>query len=107
WQFSGISSFISGNPYELNVGIAGVNGSQRITGSWTEPPRLNLKADPSQGANGSLINADAFVLPAIGSDGRGPRMYLRNPGINNTDFALFKTFGLGGAKGARRLQLRL
>jgi hypothetical protein len=106
WQISGISSFISGNPYELGVGIAGVNANQRITGSWTEPPRLNLKANPRQGPAGLVIDPDAFVLPKIGSDGRGPRMYLRNPGINNTDLSIFKTFAMG-RNGTRRLQLRL
>ena len=87
------------------MGIAGVNGNQRITGSWTEPPRFVLKENPRKGPNGLLINPGAFVIPAVGSLGRGNRTYMRNPGINNTDLSLFKTFRMG-AEGTRRLQLR-
>ena len=46
WQISGITSLISGNPFELGVGVGGgVNANQRITGSWTEPSRFRLKGD--------------------------------------------------------------
>jgi hypothetical protein len=106
WQLSGITSLISGNPFELGVGIAGVNANQRITGSWTEPPRFVLRDNPRKGPNGLLINPDAFVIPAVGSLGLGNRTYMRNPGINNTDLSVFKNFSLGG-EGSRRLQLRL
>jgi outer membrane receptor protein involved in Fe transport len=104
WQISGITSLISGNPLELGVGIAGVNANQRITGSWTEPPRYRLKGDPAMGPNGLLVNPDAFIIPEIGSLGLGERTYLRNPGINNTDLSLFKNFSFGEG---RYLQLRL
>jgi hypothetical protein len=106
WEISGITSLISGNPFELGVGIGGINVNQRITGSWTEPPRFLLKSDPSKGRNGLLIDPSAFIIPPIGSLGNGNRAYLRNPGINNTDLALFKNFRLG-SDGNRRLQLRL
>jgi len=107
WQISGISSFISGNPFELGVGIAGINANQRITGSWTEPPRYRLKGDPAKGPNGLLINPDAFIIPELGSLGLGERTYLRNPGINNTDLSVFKNFFLGDPDKGRRIQLRL
>jgi outer membrane receptor protein involved in Fe transport len=107
WQISGITSLISGNPFELGVGIAGLNANQRITGSWTEPPRFLLKAAPQPGPNGLQINPDAFVLPALGSNGIGSRNPLRNPGINNTDLSIFKNFPLGDAEKGRYLQLRV
>ncbi|HKX27220.1 MAG TPA: carboxypeptidase regulatory-like domain-containing protein [Blastocatellia bacterium] len=107
WQVSGITSFISGNPFELGVGIAGVNANQRITGSWTEPSRFRLKGDPAKGPNGLLINPDAFIVPELGSLGLGERTYLRNPGINNTDLSLFKNISLGDPDKGRKLQLRL
>lgn len=106
WQISGITSLISGNPFELGVSIAGVNANQRITGSWTEPPRFRLKGDPARGPNGLLINPDSFIIPEIGSVGLGERTYLRNPGINNTDLSLFKNFPLGSADRNRSIQLR-
>jgi hypothetical protein len=105
WQISGITSIITGSPFELGVGIAGINGNQRITGSWTEPPRYKLKGDPKNAGNGMQINPDAIVIPEIGSDGFGPRMYMRNPGINNTDLTLAKKIRLG-AKDTRRIELR-
>jgi hypothetical protein len=107
WQISGITSFISGNPFELGVGIAGINANQRITGSWTEPPRFRLKGDPKKGPNGLLINPDAFIIPEIGSLGLGERTYLRNPGINNTDLSVFKNFSIGDPDKNRKLQLRV
>ncbi|HYE75158.1 MAG TPA: hypothetical protein VEF04_17585, partial [Blastocatellia bacterium] len=106
WQISGITSLISGNPFDLGVGIAGINTSQRITGSWTEPPRLRLKGDPTKGPNGLLINPDAFIIPEIGSLGQGERTYIRNPGINNTDLSLFKNFFIGDPDKNRKIQLR-
>jgi len=106
WQISGITSMISGNPFELGVGIAGVNANQRITGSWTELPRFQLRSDPRKGPDGLLIDPNAFIIPAIGSLGLGNRTYLRNPGINNTDLSIFKNFPLGGGDGTRLLQLR-
>jgi hypothetical protein len=107
WQISGITTFISGNPFELGVGVGGgVNPTQRITGSWTEPSRFRLKGDPKAGPNGLLINPDAFIIPELGSLGLGERTYLRNPGINNTDLSLFKSFHIGDPDKGRRIQLR-
>jgi carboxypeptidase family protein/TonB-dependent receptor-like protein len=108
WQISGITSLISGNPFELGVGVAGgVNANQRITGSWTEPPRFRLKGDPAKGPNGLLINPDAFIVPELGSLGLGERTYLRNPGINNTDLSIFKNISMGDPDKGRKIQLRL
>ncbi len=106
WQISGITSLISGNPLELGVTIAGINANQRITGSWTEPPRLRLKGDPTKGPSGLLIDPAAFFIPEIGSVGLGERQYLRNPGINNTDLSLFKNFSIGDVDKNRKIQLR-
>jgi hypothetical protein len=107
WQISGITSLISGNPFEPGVGVTGSNANQRITGSWTEPPRYRLKGDPTKGPDGLLINPDAFIFPEIGSLGQGERSYIRNPGINNTDLSIFKKFNLGNADKGRYIQLRL
>jgi hypothetical protein len=107
WQISGITSLISGNPFELGVGIAGINANQRITGSWTEPPRYILKGEPSLSGTGLQIDPAAFVTPALGSNGIGNRNYIRNPGINNTDLSLFKDFPIGSPEKGRKLQLRV
>ncbi len=106
WQISGITSLISGSPFEPGVGLTGSNANQRITGSWTEPSRFRLKGDPTKGPNGLLINPDAFIIPELGSLGQGERSYIRNPGINNTDLSVFKKFPLGNADSGRYIQLR-
>jgi hypothetical protein len=107
WQVSGITSLISGNPLELGVTVGGANANQLITGSWTEAPRFRLSGDPANGPNGLLINPNSFIIPEIGSLGLGERTYLRNPGINNTDLALFKNFRIGADDKNRMIQLRL
>lgn len=106
WQISGISQHYSGTPFELGFSIAGINAGQRITGSYTEGPRFNLRGDPSRGPNGLLINPDAFVIPTVGSIGPYSRSYLRNPSFTNHDISIFKNFPLSGESG-RYLQFRL
>ncbi|MFN7929413.1 MAG: hypothetical protein U0Y68_15995 [Blastocatellia bacterium] len=107
WKLSGITSLISGNPFELGVGITGSNATQRVAGSWTEPARFIVKSDPTAGPNGLLINPSAFLFPGVGNNGLGQRMYMRNPGINNTDLSLFKDIHLGNRDNNRYIQLRL
>ncbi len=107
WQISGITSLISGSPFEPGPGVSGSNANQRITGSWTEPPRFRLKGDPTAGPSGLLINPSAFIIPELGSVGLGERTYIRNPGINNTDLSVFKNFSLGNPDRNRYIQLRL
>ncbi len=110
FQVSGITQYISGNPLELGFGINGVSAAQRITGSFSEGPRLLLLRDPRTDAdrNGSQIDPTAFALPSIGSTGVGNRTYLRNPGFFNTDLSLFKNFGYaGGREKGRYVQLRV
>jgi hypothetical protein len=107
WELSGVTSLIGGNPFELGVGVTGSNANQRITGSWTEPSRFRLNGDPARGPNGLLIDPNAFIIPEIGSLGLGERTYMRNPGINNTDLAIFKNFSVGNPDKGRKLQLRV
>jgi hypothetical protein len=52
------------------------------------------------------INLDAFKVPGINDLGPYPRAYLRNPGFNNHDLSVLKSFPLGG-EGKRSLQLRM
>jgi outer membrane receptor protein involved in Fe transport len=107
WQVSGVTSLISGTPFELGVTVGGQNANQLITGSWTEVPRFRLTGDPANGPNGLLIDPNAFIIPEIGSLGLGERTYLRNPGINNTDLAIFKNFHIGDEDKNRMIQLRV
>ncbi len=109
WELSGITQMMSGTPTELGFSIPNVSLNQRLTGSYTEGPRLVLTKDPQKGFDKSAehwFDFTAFRLPNVGDIGPWPRTYMRNPGVNVTDLSLFKNFALG-KEGARRLQLRL
>jgi hypothetical protein len=111
WQVTGITTFQSGVPTELGFGIPNTDVNQRISGSWTEGPRLILTGDAqtdvtggaSQG--GSSLDITKLRLPNI-NPGPQVRSLIRRPGINVTDLSFFKSFPLGG-DGQRYIQLRL
>ncbi|MBM3727980.1 MAG: hypothetical protein FJW40_21465 [Acidobacteria bacterium] len=106
WQASGVSQFYTGEPFELGLGIQGVNAAQRIVGSYNLPVRPLRRGGAAGKANGLEINPDAYVVPAIGDLGPYPRTYLRNPWFINHDLAIFKNIPLG-ADSVRKLQLRV
>lgn len=104
WQFTGITSFISGAP--LGVNLTTTDGAD-ITGSPTETPRPNQIASAvipkSQRAEAAYFNTAAFARPAVGTVGNAAKVVLRGPGINNFDLALYKNLIL---KERFRFQLR-
>ena len=96
WQLSGITRFVSGNPFSVGTSIGGSkNSNQNITGSYTEGFRVKLIGDPLANLSGSeynLINPAAFGLPAFGTIGNdSPFNYLTTPGIANFDISLQRT----------------
>ncbi len=99
WQISGLTSFLTGTPHGVGFGFKtpGI-GNAQITGSYTEPARINLIGDPKQGTTDDAfhrINPLAFAPPKVGSIGLGaPVNYLTNPGINNWDISLQKNIPL-------------
>lgn len=105
FQISGISQYYSGTPYELAVGIQGINAGQRILGTYDLQPLYRVRSE-AQTANGTTqLDPTAFVAPAIGDTSPAPRNYLRLPGFFNHDVAVFKNFPFG-SDGGRYLQLR-
>jgi hypothetical protein len=105
WQLSGIATISSGAPFELGVAIAGI-APNRVTGSYNQPARFYLARAPQPGPNGLQIDPGAFILPRIGDVGPWPRQYLRGPGMNNQNIAVFKKVPLGTEQG-QYLQLRV
>jgi hypothetical protein len=110
WEVSGISRYMSGTPFELGLASQGLSFTQRVSGSYSEGPRLYLKGDPQKsivkGTNGIHIDPSAFLPPIVGDDGPWPRNYLRYPGFLNHDLSVYKNFALG--KDTRRtLQIRI
>jgi len=110
WQISGLTKLQTGAPYEVTFSVPDY-GNQQITGSYTEPPRVQVTGNPYQGTSDSpyfRLNPNAFS-PGTSSnpgslglgEGRNP---FYGPGINNTDLSLQKTFYFGERLG---IELRL
>jgi len=119
WQISGISQFISGIPLQaitptggqgaFNLAGTMANGQTitrtRITGSPQVGIAPVLTCDPrSNLADGQMLNASCFSLPAAGTNGAYIEPYAPGQWYKNHDMTLFKNFALGGV---RKLQLRL
>jgi carboxypeptidase family protein len=117
WQFTGVSTFISGAPLQplastgVNFGLAGTaaNGdpianSTFLTGSPDIAAMPVLTCDPREGSSGDrILNGACFALPAAGSNGNYITPDMRGPGYQNHDFAVFKNFPMGGS---RKFQFR-
>ena len=93
WQFSGITTFQSGAP--LGMTLSTTTGKD-FTGSTSIAPRVQLTGNPnllrSERSYARYFNTSAVTLPAVGTTGNAPRLFLRGPGINNFDLALIKAF---------------
>jgi hypothetical protein len=109
WQFSGDSAFVSGDwsgastSTTDNFDFTGGDGGTRprISGNVM---CTSGNCDATPGGSGRYLNAEAFSrLTGRGDYGNAPRTFFRLPRIINTNFSLFKNFGLGGD---RRLQFR-
>src|SRR5262249_15668177 len=72
-------------------------GNAQLTGSFTEGARIALIGNPNTGSDDpyNRLNAAAFAAPKPGSLGlESPVRYVYNPGINNWDTSLQKTFSV-------------
>ena len=116
WQFTGVSTWISGAPLQAlastgsNFGMNGTdeNGVTIGNAQFTGSPHINvqpiLTCDPRDGVSGDqILNPACFTLGAPGELGTYIFPDLRGPGYINHDFAVFKNFALGGV---RRFQFR-
>lgn len=86
WQVSAITTFQSGFPFSITAPDPGAYQSFGM--------RANLVGNPGV-ANKSIsqwFNTAAFAQPAFGVYGNSGRNFLIQPGINNWDVGLDKTF---------------
>jgi len=104
WQFSGITTFETGNPFSVanffsdNAGVAnGFGGgtyANLIGDPGTTPPARFV-----EGIAGPLLfNPAAFAAPRGLTFGNSGRNLLRIPQRTNFDMALFKTVAVSDAK---------
>jgi Carboxypeptidase regulatory-like domain len=96
WEVSGIVSFISGQP--MNVNLSTTN-NENITGGGDGAQVIitgNPVLDKSKRTFDHYFNPNAFALPATGQIGtawNGAAFY--GPGVNNWDIAATKHFRFG------------
>jgi hypothetical protein len=99
WETTGIATFQAGFPYSITANdINGVLNSQfmradRISG-------CDPHADLTQ--KFQRLNFKCFSQPALGTYGNTPRNFLRQPGINNWDMGIGKSFRI-----AERVRFKL
>ncbi len=106
WQLSGIARLVTGDPFTPGFSISGVN-NQNLTGSYTEGARLVVLGNPNTGSDNpyTRVNPAVFGEPQPGNIGTTAKIrYLFNPGINNWDLTLQKTFSVKDRMG---VQLRV
>ena len=96
WQLSGVVLARTGMPFNPGYSISSA-GNQNITGSYTEGPRIGVKAgcNPYSGSSDPFnrLNASCFMAPMPGSLGLEiGQNALYNPGLIQFDMALEKDF---------------
>ncbi len=89
WQLSGITTFQAGFPFGISSPDA-----YGLTATVAQRANLISGCDPHKGLTLPLqrINMSCFSQPGAGTYGNTPRNFLRQPGINDWDMGLTKTF---------------
>jgi hypothetical protein len=91
WQLSGITTFQTGFPFSYTASdIDGLNTTNFERANYT--PGCDLHKGLTQ--RFQRFNADCFTQPALGVYGNSARNFLRQPGINNWDMAIAKSFAI-------------
>jgi hypothetical protein len=95
WELTGITTFQKGFPFSVSANdIQGITGSGGMRANLT--PGCNVHANTYAGslAHFSRLNIGCFTNPAFGTYGTTGRNILTQPGINNWDMGIGKSFAL-------------
>ena len=90
WQLTGIATFQQGFPFSL-----GANDTFGLLTAFSQRP--DLVGNPHKGFTKSInewFNTAAFAQPLAGAFGNSGRNILLEPGINNWDMGVGKSFSL-------------
>ncbi|HEY6447459.1 MAG TPA: carboxypeptidase regulatory-like domain-containing protein [Acidobacteriaceae bacterium] len=88
WQLSGITTFQSGFPFSITA-----NDADGLDNTPAQRADSVMSCNPQKGAGGfQRINMSCFSQPLAGTFGDTARNFLRQPGINDWDMGLTKSF---------------
>ncbi len=99
WETTGIATFQAGFPFSITASDVG-----GVLGSVFQRANVTSGCDIHQNLTKKLqrINFGCFTQPPLGVFGNSARNWLRQPGINNWDMGLSKSFNI-----AEKAQFRL
>ena len=96
WQLTGVATFQKGFPYEVTApDIQGITGSGGMRANYTKGCNLHDNTYSGELRRFFWINMNCFTGPAFGTYGTVGRNTFDQPGINNWDMGLGKSFALG------------
>jgi hypothetical protein len=95
WQINGVVAAFSGTPFTVTA-----DGTSLNTPGTTQIANLvsDFNVLGNIGSSGKWFDTTAFAQPQGQTFGDTKRNQFRGPGAWNVDFALFRTFPLGGQK---------
>jgi hypothetical protein len=88
WEFTGISTFESGPPFSVGMGVdtSFRGGIGTVYPNLTGPPVYS----DIRASNGIFLTPTNYTHPPWGQLGGTPRNYLHGPGLNNFDLGFIK-----------------
>jgi hypothetical protein len=108
WQFAGVGFWRSGTPSTASYTTTDTNGTDTIGGG--DPVRISVVdgCNPilprGERSEDRWFDTSCFIRTPVGSYGNSPVNNLRQPGNQNVDLSMSKSFKLGTR--GRRLQFR-
>ncbi|HUA62206.1 MAG TPA: carboxypeptidase regulatory-like domain-containing protein [Verrucomicrobiae bacterium] len=97
WRFVGVFTAFSGAPYSPSFTIQQSKSTTNVSlgniflGTGDLTPRLQVTGSPNNATSPVYFDASGLGIPALGSDGTGPRNFLNGLGSFTNDMSLIKT----------------
>jgi hypothetical protein len=99
WQVSGIVTMQSGAPLNVTLGGATGNICNTLPNCTNRPDHTGSVSYPKSVA--SWFSTSGFAIPAAGTFGNTPFNFVRGPGRQNWNMALFKQFLFSESRGSK------
>lgn len=93
WALNGIYTFMTGEPFSVTSGVRTANFSHVSRAEVVKPVEAKLQAKTGVAGPVVFADANAFAIPAPGSDGAG-RNIFNSPSYWNVDLSIIKSFQL-------------